>query len=63
MSHIVPMDQGKDIDLTPNDYRVVTGKRREPFINWENVPALLYWLAGIVVAKVAFLYAIGKLPV
>lgn len=55
------MDQGKDIDITPLDYKVKSGKRREPIFNWENVPGVLFWLAGAIIAKVGFLWAMGKL--
>lgn len=52
----------KDIDLTPNDYRVNGGKRKEPFFIWANLPAFLAAILALVLAKAAFLWAIGKLP-
>ena len=50
-----------DIDLTPRDYKVTKGKRREPIFNWEYVWPALGIIASLAVAKIAFLWSMGKI--
>lgn len=55
------MDQGKDLDLTPRDYSVKKGKRREPIFNWPFVWPFLIFVAVGVGAKLLWLYFMGQI--
>lgn len=50
----------KKLDLTTQDYRVVKGKKKEPIINWEYVPAAIGFLLAGAAGKLVYVFFIAK---
>lgn len=51
----------KSIDLASGALREQPQRRREPIINWRNIPMFLGFIASLALAKIAFLWAMGRL--